>query len=66
MALLKHKGGSFQVTGKNGKLETIHYGPGLHKSCLLCQAPRGKLCITMTGRKKGSPAHETHAIRLTD
>jgi hypothetical protein len=66
MALLKHKGGSFQVTGTNGKPETIHYGPGLNKSCPLCLSPRGKLCTVMKGKRKGSPAHETHKERLTD
>jgi hypothetical protein len=64
MSILKHKGGSFSVTGLDGKSETIHYGPGLHRPCQDCKAPKGKLCVVMKGKHKGNPAHEQHSVRL--
>ncbi len=62
MALLKHKGGKIDVWDPNGKkVETYHYGPGLHKSCSECGQLSYKRCVSATGNIINS----VHKARLS-
>lgn len=59
MALLRHKGGSLTVTDNSGRLVTLHYGPGLHKSCEQCKVPKNVPCVTVNGK----PLKTIHSCR---
>jgi hypothetical protein len=61
MPLFSNKGGSLQYTDADGKTATLHYGPGLHKSCPECKVAKGVRCITNSGKL----LNKTHRARLS-